>query len=165
MAHPYERTVAELMVDAADGLNYPASRADVIAWFAEHYPDVKASTIRAHIVGLTANDRSRHHYAWLAKRDPLFVRNENGTLTAFEGVDGAGLDDGDLVEEGAGAPPLEFALEAFLEEFLLTNWKASPGDAHSSYGNPRPARSATSWRHPLDGSTSCVGIRRPTRWW
>lgn len=123
MAHPYDRSVAELMVDAANGLNYPASRADVVAWFGEHYPEVKASTIRAHIVGLTANDRSRHHYAWLAKRDPLFVRNENGTLTAFEDVDGAGLDDGDLVEEGEGAPPLEFALEAFLEEFLLTNWE------------------------------------------
>ncbi len=123
MAHPYDRTVAELMVDAANGLSYPASRADVVGWFAEHYPEVKASTIRAHIVGLTANDRSRHHYAWLAKRDPLFVRNENGTLTAFDGVDSAGLDDGDSVEEGEGTPPLEFALEAFLEDFLLTNWE------------------------------------------
>ena len=73
MAHPYDRTVAELMVDAANGLSYPASRADVVAWFAEHYPEVKASTIRAHIVGLTANDRSRHHYAWLAKRPGLGV--------------------------------------------------------------------------------------------
>jgi restriction system protein len=84
---------------------------------------VKASTIRAHIVGLTANDRSRHHYAWLAKRDPLFVRNESGTLTAFDGVDRTGLDDGESLVEEEEAPPLEFALEAFLEESLLTNWE------------------------------------------
>ena len=111
------------MVDAANGLNYPASRADVVAWFAEHYPEVKPSTIRAHIVGLTANDRSRHHYAWLAKREPLFVRNENGTLIAFDAADSAESDRDLVVEEEGGAPPLEFALEAFLEEFLLTNWE------------------------------------------
>jgi Endonuclease NucS len=122
MPRLYERSVAELMIEAAAALTYPASRADVVAWFGEHYSDVKASTVRAHIVGLTANDRSRHHYAWLAKRDPLFVRNESGTLTAFEGVDGTGLDDGQSGDEDE-APPLEFALEAFLEEFLLTNWE------------------------------------------
>lgn len=124
MPQLYERTVAELMVDAAHGLNYPASRADVVAWFAERYPEVKASTVRAHIVGLTANDRSRHHYSWLAKRDPLFVRSESGTLMPFDAAsDGTARDVEDEVEEDYGAPPLEFALEAFLEEFLLTNWE------------------------------------------
>jgi endonuclease NucS-like protein len=112
-----------LMVEAAAALSYPASRADVVAWFAEHYPDVKASTVRAHIVGLTANDRSRHHYAWLAKRDALFQRTESGMLTALDVAEGAAFDDEELVEMEEGAPPLEFALEAFLEEFLLTNWE------------------------------------------
>jgi hypothetical protein len=118
MARLYEKSVAELMVEAAAALSYPASRSDVLDWFAEHYPDVKPSTVRAHIVGLTANDRSRSHYAWLAKRDALFQRNESGMLTAFDPAGGAGFDDEDSVEAEDGAPPLEFALEAFLEEFL-----------------------------------------------
>lgn len=121
MAHPYDRTVAELMVDAAAEVRYPATRNDIVAWFAEHYPEVKASTIRAHIVGLTENDNSRHHYAWLAKRDPLFVRQVDGSLLAYDPTA-----DGELGEELVTAdeePPLEFALEAYLEEFLLSNWE------------------------------------------
>jgi hypothetical protein len=58
------------MVEAAAQLDYPTSRGEVVQWFAEHYPQVKASTIRAHIVGLTANDRSRHHYPSLARPTP-----------------------------------------------------------------------------------------------
>jgi hypothetical protein len=56
MAKLYERTVAELMADAAGELEYPATRSDVVAWFAERYPLVRASTVRAHVVGLTQND-------------------------------------------------------------------------------------------------------------
>jgi hypothetical protein len=120
MAHPYDRTVAELMVDAAAEVRYPATRNDIVAWFAERYPEVKASTIRAHIVGLTENDNSRHHYAWLAKRDALFVRQADGSLLAYELT--AGGEDGGERVGGDGEPPLEFALEAYLEEFLLSNW-------------------------------------------
>ena len=72
MAQPYERTVAELMIEAAGALDYPTTRTGVVEWFAEHYPQVKTSTVRAHIVGLTSNDRNRHHYRGLLARDPLF---------------------------------------------------------------------------------------------
>jgi hypothetical protein len=73
-------------------LDYPTSCAEVAQWFAEQHPQVKASTIRAHIVGLTANDRSRHHYASLARREPLFTRRPDGSLEDFilanwEGID------------------------------------------------------------------------------
>ena len=120
MAHPYDRTVAELMVDAAAEARYPATRNDIVAWFAERYPEVKASTIRAHIVGLTENDNSRHHYAWLAKRNPVFVRQAYGSLLAYDPT--AGGEPGGEGVGGDGEPPLEFALEAYLEEFLLSNW-------------------------------------------
>ena len=56
----YEHSVAELMIDAAAQVEYPTSRNDLVAWFAEHYPQVKASTVRAHVTGLTGNDRNRH---------------------------------------------------------------------------------------------------------
>jgi hypothetical protein len=70
----YDRSVAELMVDAAQEITFPATRSDVVAWFAERYPNVKPNTVRAHVVGLTANDPSRHHYAcsrWAADRSQL----------------------------------------------------------------------------------------------
>ena len=44
MVKLYERSVAELIVEAAAHAEYPTSRADLVAWFAEHYPQVKAST-------------------------------------------------------------------------------------------------------------------------
>jgi hypothetical protein len=122
VAHPYERTVAELMMEAAAQLDYPTGRAEVVQWFAEHYPQVKASTIRAHIVGLTASDRSRHHYASLARREPLFTRRPDGSLEAFEGTVDDEADEAEDLDVVA-TPPLEFALEAFLEEFILTNWE------------------------------------------
>ncbi len=122
MAKLYDRTVAELMVDAAAEVGYPATRNDLVGWFAERYPKVKASTVRAHVVGLTANDSSRHHYAWLASREPLFTREPDGRLRPYDqAIDAESADE--TGEAGDGGPPLEFALEAFLEEFLDSNWE------------------------------------------
>jgi hypothetical protein len=120
MAKLYDRTVAELMADAAADLQYPARRGDVVAWFAERYPGFKASTVRAHITGLTDNDRNRHHYAWLASREPLFNRTPDGSLIRYEPPT-ARVDKPEDPE--ATEQTLEFALEAFLEQFLLTNWE------------------------------------------
>ena len=94
-----------------------------MAWFVEHYPQVKASTKRAHITGLTANDRNRHHYAWLAKREPHFTRNPDGTLSPFDAQAIDEIDEMESDAEEAAAPRLEFALESLLEQFLLTNWE------------------------------------------
>jgi hypothetical protein len=58
MANRYECPVAELMAGAAAALDYPTSRGAVVGWFAENYTEVKASTIRAFIIGLTANEQS-----------------------------------------------------------------------------------------------------------
>jgi hypothetical protein len=115
----YQHSVAELMVEAAAEVQYPISRGDLVSWFADRYPRVKASTVRAHITGLTYNDRNRHHYAWLAKREPLFTRNPDGSLSPFEPDQ---VEEPEDAPEDTPTPPLEFALEAFLEQFLLTNW-------------------------------------------
>jgi hypothetical protein len=120
----YDRPVAELMKEAADEIAYPARPADLVAWFAERYPDVKSTTVRAHVTGLTENDRSRHHFAGLARREPLFTRSPGGALMRFDATatgdavdDEAEVDDV-VTDEGE----LEFVLEAYLEEFLLTNF-------------------------------------------
>src|SRR4051794_22323692 len=112
------------MAEAAAGVVYPAHRGDLVSWFAERYPKIKPGTVRAHVVGLTANDRNRHHYAWLAGRQPLFTRQDDGTLVRFEAAPEDEADEDELDEPELPARRLEFALEAYLEGFLLTNWDA-----------------------------------------
>lgn len=127
----YDRPVSDLMRDAPADLTAPFSVADVVAWFQEHYPKIKNNTITAHIRGLTANDPNRHHYAWLASKEPVFTRTGYGKLRRFdpdeiggdggdEGTDGGGEEVGEdqpTIEEEA-----EFVLESQLEEFLIGNW-------------------------------------------
>jgi hypothetical protein len=121
------------MLDAAKQLSSPTRPNEIIGWFAREYPLVKKSTVAAHIKGLTANDRNRHHYS-VSQYEPIFTWTPDGLLELYdpdthledEGseADEADIDD-DRREEGS---PLvtpaaaEFALEAHLEEFLLGNW-------------------------------------------
>jgi hypothetical protein len=133
----YDRPVSELMEDCAAEISEPFRPADVVAWFGQRYPAVKATTVRAHVIGLTANDRSRHHYQWLASKPPLFYKRGHGTLVRFDPaehhLEGEPPDDSDVEElsdddevgaEPVGEEQMEFALEAYLEEFILTNWQA-----------------------------------------
>jgi hypothetical protein len=55
----------------------------IIAWFAQHYPKIKASSVRAHIKGLTANDPSRRHYQ-VSGRSALFMRQPDKTLMPYD---------------------------------------------------------------------------------
>lgn len=121
------------MKDAAVDLSPPYTVAEIVAWFAEHYPKVKASSVRAHVKGLTANDPSRHHY-YVGGMPALFTRQPDKTLIPFdpsaqldidddEALD-AGLDGDRSANEAAVAESTEFALEVHLEEFLVANWKS-----------------------------------------
>lgn len=80
----YDRPVADLMVEASAALSERFRPNDIVEWFAQHYPKVKASTVRAHVIGLTANDPSRKHFAGLARRQPLFFKSPNGWLERFD---------------------------------------------------------------------------------
>jgi hypothetical protein len=132
----YDRPVSDLMADAVAELTPPFRPTDVIAWFGQRYPLVKDKTVRAHVIGLTANDRNRHHYAWLANREPLFFRQLDGSLEPFDpdrhltDDDGATGSDEALVEGlDSEATPLpsqapQFFLEIYLEQFLLDNWSS-----------------------------------------
>jgi len=132
----YDRPVSELMADATAELTPPFRPADVVEWFRQRYPLVKGATVRAHVKGLTANDRNRHHYSWLASREPLFFRHLDGALEPFDpdrhlaDDDGAAGADEELVEGiDSGAKPFpseapQFFLEMHLEQFLLENWSS-----------------------------------------
>lgn len=127
----YDRPVRELMAECAADLSEPFRPADVVSWFSSHYPAVKATTVRAHVIGLTANDPSRHHYQWLAAKPPLFYKLPNATLVRFDPsqhgveVDEVVVMTGNIDaedDEAIAERQTEFALEAYLEEFILTNW-------------------------------------------
>jgi hypothetical protein len=126
----YDRPIWVLMEDAAAELLPPHTVGEIIAWFAEHYPKIKSSSVRAHIKGMTANDPSRHHYQ-VSARAALFVRQPDKTLMRFDGTAVTDTDDDqeldgepELAQELALEQSSEFVLEAHLEEFLVGNWKS-----------------------------------------
>lgn len=129
----YDRPISALMKDAAADLSPPYTVSEIVAWFAEHYPKVRASSVRAHVKGLTANDPSRHHYNVLAGMPALFTRQPDKTLIPFDPSAAPDTDDDEALDgelngdggEGATlAQTAEFVLEAHLEDFLAGNWKS-----------------------------------------
>jgi hypothetical protein len=126
----YDRPIWALMHDAAADLSPPYTVGELIAWFAQHYPKIKATSVRAHIKGLTVNDPSRHHYQ-VSGRAALFVRQPDKTLMPYDVTADSDTDDdeelGDepgLTDEVTLEQSSEFVLEAHLEEFLVGNWKS-----------------------------------------
>ena len=125
----YDRPIWALMQDAAADLSPPYTVGEIVAWFAQHYPKIRASSVRAHIKGLTANDPSRHHYQ-VSGRTALFVHQPDRTLMPYDDTAITDTDDEELVDEPELADDLtpeqtpEFVLEAHLEEFLVGNWKS-----------------------------------------
>jgi hypothetical protein len=127
----YDRPISALMKDAAAELSPPYTVDEIVAWFAEHYPKVKASSVRAHVKGLTANDPSRHHYH-VGGMPALFTRQPDKTLIRFDPSAELDADDDEALNgelEGEGGEPAlaqtaEFVLEAHLEDFLAGNWRS-----------------------------------------
>lgn len=128
----YDKPIWALMKDAATELSPPYTTGEIVAWFAQHYPKIKASSVRAHIKGMTANDPSRHHYR-VSGMTALFVRQHDKTLIPYDPGVGDDTDYDEEIDEEAGAAEevtleqsAEFVLEAHLEEFLVGNWKSIP---------------------------------------
>ena len=127
----YDRPVRELMRDAAKQLPSPTTPREIIDWFAREYPLVKKTTVAAHIKGLTANDRNRHHYS-VSRNEPIFTWTRDGVLDLYDpdkhlDDEEAGTDEDEADGDDADGQPVnpataEFVLEAHLEEFLLGNW-------------------------------------------
>ena len=124
MAQLYDRPVSDLMKEASAEISYPARPGDLVTWFGERYPDVNARTVRAHVIGLTENDNNRHHYRWLARREPLFARTPEGALMPFDAsaMGHAEDEEAEVADIEIAEGELEFVLEAYLEEFLLSNF-------------------------------------------
>ncbi len=76
----YDKPVRELLADCVRDLRSPFTRQDVLAWFGERYPLVKATTISTHLAGLTEGAQAAH--AHLAQYPPLVRRIDHGLYEA-----------------------------------------------------------------------------------
>jgi hypothetical protein len=122
----YDRPIWALMQHATAELSPPYTVGEIVAWFGLHYPKIKASSVHAHIEGLTANDPSRHHYQ-VSGRTALFLRQPDKTLIPY-GVTAYPIPITMMNPVGTYEITVEqssdFVLEAHLEEFLIGNWKS-----------------------------------------
>jgi hypothetical protein len=75
-------TVWELLAEAVAALPEPFGRRDVLRWFAEHHPEIKAQTISAHLQVATSNAPAESRGAFL-NRTPLVTRVGRGQYVAY----------------------------------------------------------------------------------
>ena len=74
-AWEYMMTVEKMLAECARSMSGTFSKQEIVSWFRRHYPQVKESTLGAHIQALTSNapNRERNH-PHLASHTPLFDR-------------------------------------------------------------------------------------------
>lgn len=72
-------TVEQMLRQCADSMSGTFTRQEIVSWFRRHHPDVKESTLAAHIQALTSNapNRERNH-PHLAAHTPVFDRLGHG---------------------------------------------------------------------------------------
>lgn len=77
----YDRPVRELLRDAVREQSSPFLKSAIGEFFRAHYPLVKQSTVNAHIISATVNDRNRKHYA---DAGDLMFRTADGSLESYD---------------------------------------------------------------------------------
>jgi len=92
--------------DVKPGQVFTTSRA--LEWFLQHYPKLKAASIRAHLVQASTNDRSRLHHPATNDTDDLLFKIAPGQFRLYE----MGRDPAPIHEMVQGDVAREEALEA-----------------------------------------------------
>lgn len=135
----YDRPVRILLEDCIASLDGDFRTDEAVAWFADHYPNVDEKTVRAHLRAFSANDPNRRHYRFGRGRPALLFKTGRSTYSRYDAdqhglydEQGFPLDEDFLIDrdelgtsdtnESIQDQAAEFALEVYLEEFLLTNW-------------------------------------------
>jgi hypothetical protein len=64
-------SVWSVLEECVSQLDEPFRRSEVIGWFRRHHPDVKETTVAAHIYAATANAVNRaENHPYLGRRPP-----------------------------------------------------------------------------------------------
>lgn len=73
------KTVSVMLEECSRELSGTFTRSSILGWFRRHYPQVRESTISAHIQAMTSNATNREqNHPFLASRTPLFDRVSHG---------------------------------------------------------------------------------------
>ena len=84
----YEKSVRLLMKDMVTDLAIKKgdriTKAQIIAWFNNKYPKIKLGTITAHLVRMSTNAKSRHHYSAKPIEDDLFYQLDGSTYRLYD---------------------------------------------------------------------------------
>jgi hypothetical protein len=79
-----------MLEECVSQLDEPFRRSEVVGWFRRHHPDVKETTLAAHIYAATANAVNRaENHPYLGRRPPLLRRVDHGLYVQAAGS-GAG---------------------------------------------------------------------------
>lgn len=76
-----------MLEECVGQLDAPFRRSEVVGWFRQHYPDVKETTLAAHIQAATANAGNRvQNHPYLGRRAPLLRRIDHGLYVRAQPV-------------------------------------------------------------------------------
>jgi hypothetical protein len=95
--------------DLKPGQVFTAQRA--LQWFQEHYPKLRSTTINAHLVQASTNNKNRLHHQSTNESDDLLFRVGRGEFRLYEpGRDSAPIHElvaGDVARQEAAAPDVD----------------------------------------------------------
>jgi len=132
----YDKPVHHLMRDMVKDLALlkgdHISKDEVLSWFQANYPRIKQGTITAHLIRMSTNATSRHHYNPKPGEDDLFYQLNGSTFRLYDNeTDPSPLQKGNLeadksdldvsVDEDDTTDYQEFAYEHDLQNFLSHN--------------------------------------------
>lgn len=82
----YIKSVWRLVLEAAGELGKPFSASDIVNRIHENDSNIKASTIRCHVIGMAPNHPSSKHYPSLRNNHPAFRYLENGQFELLDAM-------------------------------------------------------------------------------
>jgi hypothetical protein len=72
-------SVWSMLEECVSQLDEPFRKSEIVGWFRRHYPEVKESTLAAHVQAATANAANRaQNHPYLGSRAPLLRRIDHG---------------------------------------------------------------------------------------
>ncbi len=84
----YEKPTRLLMIDMVKDISMKKGdrilKDQVISWFNEKYPKIKQGTITAHLIRMSINAKSRHHYNPRPIEDDLFYQIDGNSFRLFD---------------------------------------------------------------------------------
>jgi endonuclease len=129
----YDKPVRQLFWEMVSDISLQKgevlTRQQVIGWFSKNYPKVKPATIAAHLIRLSVNAPSRHHYSAKPAEDDLLYQIDSSRFRLYDAavdprpvIQGTESPGGTEPEEDADTlTSAEFAYERDLKHFLARN--------------------------------------------